>query len=481
MPAVNLTVPVINRRYLLLDAVGAGGMARVVRAFDRLDERVVALKLPRRPGTSGPAHPFTEEFVRWSRLDHDNVVRAHDLLRAESGPVRRDTPILVLEAVNALPIHRAIRPGSVPESVLDDIASETLAGLDHVHRRGLVHRDVKPANLLAGSAETGLAVKLTDFGLACERGAREEPGRISGSLPYVSPESIAGRPVDGRADLYGLGLVLFLLATGRMPFGLDDPVEVLRWHATGPPADPHSLRPDLSSRWSRFVRRLTARHPDARPATAAAALELLGLPGPERRARPVAGRARSATLRLAFDAVRLGGARVHALPADGARRAAVLEEARVLARVHGGSFVFVRDGGIVRALRELLMLAGGDASELVRRHRLHRGLPIELLGGVPMWGRTHDGWSTAPPDAVRPLARALTAFIADLARRGTVVLAFDDGAPRDALSRAALAELTVLAADGPAPCPGQPRLLVLAPGGGEDCRNALLPDAAPVH
>ena len=249
--------PLINRRYLVLDVLGRGGMGRVFRAFDRVSERVVAIKTPHDGRSAGPGHPMVEEYRVWSALTHPNIVRTLDLDRARRGPLPRDTPFLVLERTRGAPVHRVLAPGRTGYRSLRAFARGALEALVHVHATDVVHRDLKPGNLLVTrDRRTGLRVQLTDFGLAVTRGSREEPGCVSGSLPYVAPESILGGTVDGRTDLYGLGVLLCFLSTGRLPFDGTEPEEVLRWHLDGTTPDPCATRPDLPASWGRFVRRL---------------------------------------------------------------------------------------------------------------------------------------------------------------------------------------------------------------------------------
>src|SRR5262249_29487425 len=162
---------------------------------------------------------------------------AYEMGRAASGPFPRGTPYLVLELVRGAPVHRALRAGAEPTPVLEELARRLLRALGHVHAAGLVHRDMKPGNVLVGAVRRRLGrVKLTDFGLASESGKAGVPGRISGSLPYVAPEAILGFALDGRADLYALGVLLYYLAAGRMPLVTRAPDRWLRWHLSGPPA-----------------------------------------------------------------------------------------------------------------------------------------------------------------------------------------------------------------------------------------------------
>ncbi|HKQ63061.1 MAG TPA: serine/threonine-protein kinase, partial [Candidatus Polarisedimenticolaceae bacterium] len=253
-------------RYLLLAALGRGGMAAVYRAFDRVGQRLVALKVPSVPEPPGPGHSLSVEFAAWSRLAHPNVVRLYELSWARSGPFPPGEPYLVLEHVAGGPAHRALPAGRSGPARVEALVTEVLRALEHVHGAGLLHRDLKPSNVLL-PAGRGPA-KLTDFGLAAPLGTREEPGRINGSLPYVSPEALLGQTLDGRSDLYSLGILLYQLVTGRLPLPGAGPEALVRWHLSGPPPDPRAVRPETPERLARFILRLTARSPAARPADA---------------------------------------------------------------------------------------------------------------------------------------------------------------------------------------------------------------------
>src|SRR5688572_12629424 len=218
---------------------------------------MVALKVLDLRARAGPAHPLSSEFEAWARVKHPNVVRVHELRRTRSGPLPSGTPYLVLEHVDGEPAHRALPPAQASEQALLAIARQVLAALAEVHGAGLVHRDVKPGNVLVRRHRGLLRAKLTDFGLAAAPGNADLPGCISGSLPYVAPEALLGQAVDGRADFYGLGLLLYVLASGALPMGNDaEPEEVLAWHLHGPELDLHARRPDLSPRFARFLARL---------------------------------------------------------------------------------------------------------------------------------------------------------------------------------------------------------------------------------
>ena len=444
------STPLLDDRFLLLESLGSGGMGRVFRAFDRVEERWVAVKVLFSRERPGPAHPLSAEYEAWSRLRHPNIVEAYELGRAERGPIEAGTPYLVLESFRGLPADRALVAGATSHGDLELLAGDLLDALGHVHRHGLVHRDLKPGNVLVGRARRGPGrIKLTDFGLATESGRAGTPGTFSGSVPYVAPESLLGGPVDGRTDLYGVGILLFYLATGKMPFESRDPAEVVRWHLEGSPADPRESGTDHPDRFARFVRRMTARDPNARPASAEEAISLLGGPrvmpqprGPRRPDR--AERAERAALRLALDAARLGARRPFPLPVDPAARRSLIREARVFSQVHGLCFLHLRAGrrkgssNLAQVVLRLLLDRGPGVRAMVAKHALHRGLPLGLLGGLPVWDRLRADGGTDHETDLRATARGVVSLVISSARRRTVVLAAECGAAGDPLAQLVL-------------------------------------------
>jgi len=428
-------------RFLVLEALGRGGMATVYRAFDRARQRMVALKVLAEHDRGGPSHPLASEFEAWSRVRHPNVVRVLELGHARCGPLPESAPYLVLEYFPGRPAHHVLAPGFRDSVTLEEFARRVLHGLWRVHGAGLVHRDLKPGNVLVRPARSGPGrIKLTDFGLAETTGMAEEPGCLSGSLPYVAPEAVLGEPIDGRADLYALGMLLFFLATGRPAAEGTAPAEIIGWHLRGRLPDPRSLRPELSDRLARFIRRCAARPREHRPASAEEALFLLGGPPPGRssRAGGPAGLADRARLRLALDAARLGAVRFARLPRS--RRAAELvREVRVQAEIRGLGFHTLtaasRGDGLAGLVYRLLLEQGDGVRAMIEHHRLHDGLPLGLLGGLPVWDRMKGPGFDArhDPAARSSVARGIAGFLLDAARRRTLVIHVESGAASDPL------------------------------------------------
>jgi len=367
----------------------------------------------------------------------------------------------------------ALTPGKTAPSTVQELARDVLRALSHVHEAGLVHRDLKPGNILVSDSPRGRSrVKLTDFGLAAPAGVPEEPGRFTGSIPYVSPEAVLGRPIDGRADLYGLGILLFYLSTGRMPIVSRDPGEVLRWHVDGPAANPREFAPALPVRLARFIARLMSRDLDLRPATAVEALALMGERAVPRGTvpRPIAGRAEIAALRLALDTVRFGGRCALGLPASRKTAAALIAEVRVLAQVHGVGVHQLGPGArrgcsnLGRLVLQLLLDRGPEARSVVEKHGLQRGLPLGLLGGLPVWDRVRDeAFAGRPPSpsVARVTARGIVAFLLESCAHKPMVLVVLRSARADVLAREVVSQLSAEAARERSPSPGSGGLLLL--------------------
>jgi hypothetical protein len=376
----------------------------------------------------------------------------------------------VLEHVSGAPAHRAL--AGAPVAAMGEIARQLLAALAHVHRAGLVHRDVSAPNVLvslSGGPGERPRVRLTDFGLAVPAGHAGPRGRFSGSLAYVAPETLLGLPVDGRSDLYAAGVLLYRLIVGRLPARQSGAEALVRWHLGGPPADPSIERPDTDKALGALVRALTARDPRSRPADARAALALLGAHIPKARPPGAAWRGDRARLRLALDAARLGAVRVFRLPRDAERAAACAREAAVWAQVRGVSHDRLDRAAFRQSIARLVLrwlAAGGHPLVLAaRRYRLERWLPIALVGGVPI----------ATPATVRPVAcglaasraaSAIAAFLLDPARATPAVLGFPARAS-DGLATALLAELERASELCDHPRAGCGGLLVVAPAEGD--------------
>ena len=257
----------LNGRYRLDAQIGHGGMSTVYRAFDTVLERQVAIKLMHREiaSDSDQLERFRREARAVAQLNHPHVVGVIDA--GEEGDPRRPgagTPYIVFEYVEGETLKDRIRRhGRLPigESVAYAIEIARALGAAHDHR--IVHRDVKPQNVLID--EEGTA-KVTDFGIA--RSLTEEgltaDGRVLGTTDYVSPEQALGQDVDPQSDLYSLGVVLFEMLTGDVPFHGENQVAVAMKHVREELPDVQLRRPEVSSALAAVVDRATAKDLDRR-------------------------------------------------------------------------------------------------------------------------------------------------------------------------------------------------------------------------
>ena len=232
---------VIAGRYELEELVGSGGMSSVYRAYDRLLERRVALKLLHEQ--FGRDASYVERFRREARavaqLSHSNIVTVID--RGEHS----GRQYIVFEYVEGENLKEHVqRRGPLPLREAVELALQVARALAFAHHQGLVHRDVKPQNVLLN--EIGLA-KVTDFGIArsVEVDGLTQTGTVLGTGAYIAPEQARGEPVDAETDVYSLGVVLYELLTGRVPFEGENFVSVAMRHLTEPPPPLRVARPDV--------------------------------------------------------------------------------------------------------------------------------------------------------------------------------------------------------------------------------------------
>jgi eukaryotic-like serine/threonine-protein kinase len=262
-------------RYELQEIIGRGAMGVVYLARDPAIGRVVALKTIQIPeGTEAVARGESiERFAREARaaglLSHPNIVTVYDVgsLGEQDG-----TSYIAMEFVEGRTLRQMVPHGERldPERVLD-IAMQVARGLDYAHRRGVVHRDVKPANILV--RDDGL-VKLADFGVArLDASDLTRTGESVGSPSYISPEMLLGHPVDGRADIFSLGVLVYEMLTGSKPFVGDSLAALYHQTLSIDPPPPSRADPEIGSAWDAVVARMLAKRPESRYPSAAELLE----------------------------------------------------------------------------------------------------------------------------------------------------------------------------------------------------------------
>ena len=272
-------------RYQIEAEIGQGGMGTVYRARDRLLDRAVAVKVLAEAGLgSHGRNRLLKEARAAAQLNHPNIVAIYDAGEAEfQAPGRRNggetartaaggavetraTAFIVMELVEGRTLYEA---WPLPLPAVLDVAAQICEALEHAHAHGIVHRDLKLENVLL-AAGGPLRVKLTDFGLARSIASRlTQEGTLIGTVFYVAPEVALGQPADGRADLYSLGVMLYELTTGKLPFTADDPLAVISQHLHAPVVPPRAHQPELPAALDGLIVRLLGKRPEDRPASAA--------------------------------------------------------------------------------------------------------------------------------------------------------------------------------------------------------------------
>jgi WD40 repeat protein len=259
--------------YQVLELVGTGGMGIVLRAFDDKLHRVVAIKVLAPPlASSGTARQrFVREAQATAAVTHDNVIDIHAV--EDQGPV----PYLVMQFIDGRTLQDKLdRTGPLQLKEVLRIGLQTAEGLAAAHKHGLIHRDVKPANiLLENSIER---VKITDFGLAraVDDASLTQSGIVAGTPQYMSPEQAEGKAVDHRSDLFSLGSVLYAMCTGRPPFRASTAMAVLKRVCEDTPRPIREVNPDIPASLEAIVAKLHAKDPAQRFQSAAEVADLLG-------------------------------------------------------------------------------------------------------------------------------------------------------------------------------------------------------------
>ena len=277
--------------YTLISRIGAGGMGEVWRAEDTRLGRIVAIKILPPDIASNPEAigRMRREARTVAQLNHTNIATIHSFEEAD------DRTFIVMELVEGEPLNAIIARGPLPEAEVVRIGRGVADALVEAHAKGIVHRDIKPDNIIVSASK----VKVLDFGIAKRVGIEpmtsETPtafvtqeGMIVGTVHYMSPEQALGKPVDARTDLFSLGVVLYQAATGRQPFGGETVTETITQIIRDTPPAPRTVNPSISAGLNSIIQRCMRKNRDERYASAAELASTLAAPPTVTYAKPTA-------------------------------------------------------------------------------------------------------------------------------------------------------------------------------------------------
>jgi serine/threonine-protein kinase len=256
-------------RYEILEVIGVGANSRVARAFDPLIARIVAIKLfPSELARGEARNRFVQEARVVGQISHPAVIALHDMGIDEPS----QTPYLVMEFIQGQPLEKLLEKGSLPCSKACAWAAEVATALAVAHRKGVIHGDVKPANILITEDER---IKLTDFGMArlASRDSKDTP--LLGSPAYWCPEQIVGKSQDARSDIFSLGVVMYEMVTGHRPFDADSLQGICAKILSSTPLPPSHANPSVPAAFNELIASCLEKDPARRCASAEALAERL--------------------------------------------------------------------------------------------------------------------------------------------------------------------------------------------------------------
>ena len=230
----------LDNRYEILELIGSGGMANVYKAKCHRLNRLVAIKILKNELADNTEfrRRFCDESRAVAQLSHANIVSVYDV--STSG----DTEYIVMELIDGITLKQYMeRRGRMDWREAMHFITQIMRALSHAHSRGIIHRDIKPQNIMV--LRDG-SVKVADFGIAClENEGQTLTQEALGSVHYISPEQARGDRIDARSDIYSAGVVLYEMLTGRLPFEGDSAVSVAIQHLSSVPLPPRDINPDI--------------------------------------------------------------------------------------------------------------------------------------------------------------------------------------------------------------------------------------------